>query len=61
MEDDDKGPYFSMGMTQEEKKEARKPWKPSLVIKLVRGKYRISVSTEKIADDVVTLKQLLFY
>lgn len=32
---DDAGPWFSMGMSKEEKYEARKPWRTSLVIKQV--------------------------
>lgn len=32
--DDEEGPWFSMGTTKEEKKEARKPWHLSLITKL---------------------------
>lgn len=33
--DDVEGPWISMGMTKEGKHEARKPWRLSLIIKLV--------------------------
>lgn len=33
-EEEEDGPWFSMGMTKEEKREARKPWRLSLIIEL---------------------------
>lgn len=38
MDDEDDSPWFLVGMTKREKKEARKPWKFSVIIKLVRRK-----------------------
>lgn len=34
-EDDVEGPWISMGMTKDEKNEVRKPWRLSLIIKLI--------------------------
>lgn len=34
-EDDGEGPWFTMGMPKEEKIEAQRPWKLSLIIKLM--------------------------
>lgn len=35
MEEEDKGPWFSIGMSIDEKQEARKSWHLSMIIKLV--------------------------
>lgn len=37
-EDDVEGPWIMMGMTKEEKEEARRPWRLNLIIKLVGSK-----------------------
>lgn len=35
LEDEKEGPWFLMGMTREEKSKAMKPWRLSLIVKLV--------------------------
>lgn len=40
------GPWFAMGMSKEEKLEARKPWQMSLIIKLLGATLNISLFSD---------------